>query len=141
MSLKNVGNELQELDFHFETEGDVGDYEKERLILAMEKVLFHLLETRLYDIRTFMFEVSSVRPVKNLRKKNRKHGLFVQYYNDRHQGFDLFFSWNGCREMNFNSRYLMSEFNKENGIIEFLQCSGYVINTIDFELRTIKKFY
>jgi hypothetical protein len=129
------------LDFHFETEGDVGEYEKERLLKSMESILLTLMETNFYNIKSLKFSISNTLPQKRLRKKNRKHGLFVQYYNDVHQGFDLFFSWNGRREMNGNSRYLMNEFNKENGIIEYLKCSGYLIDTIDFELRTIEKFY
>jgi hypothetical protein len=129
------------LDFHFETEGDVGEYEKERLLKSMESILLTLMETNFYNIKSLKFSISNTLPQKRLRKKNRKHGLFVQYYNDVHQGFDIFFSWNGRREMNGNSRYLMNEFNKENGIIEYLKCSGYLIDTIDFELRTIEKFY
>lgn len=129
------------LDFNFETEGDIGDYEKERLTLTMERILMKLMDTQFYNIKSFKFSVSDTKPPKYVRKKNRKHGLFVQHYNDIHQGYDLFFSWNGRREMNFDSRYVMSEFNRENGIVEYLRCSGYLIETIDFELRTIEKFY
>lgn len=129
------------LDFHLETEGDVGDYEKERLLLSMEKILYTLIETGFYDIRTLKFEISDTRPEKRMRKRNRKHGLFIQYYKDIHEGFDLFFSWNGRCEMKTNQRYLMNEFHKDNGILEYLETTGYLKETIDFEFRTIEKFY
>lgn len=129
------------LDFHFETEGDIGDYEKERLLISMERILETLMESNYYNIRTLMFEISDTLPEKRMRKRNRKHGLFAQYYNDVHQGFDVFFSWNGRREMNGHSRYVMYEFIKDNGIFEYLETMGYLRETIDFELRTIQKFY
>lgn len=129
------------LDFHFETEGDIGDYEKGRLIKSMETILLTLMETNFYDIRTLKFEISDTRPIKRMRKRNRKHGLFIQYYKDVHEGLDVFFSWNGKREMKSNQRYLMNEFHKDNGIFEYLETMGYLKETIDFELRTIEKFY
>lgn len=129
------------LDFHFETEGDVGDYEKERLINSLETILLKLMETNFYNIKSLKFSISDTRPIKRMRNRNRKHGLFVQYYKDRYDELDVFFSWNGRREMNGNSRYLMNEFNKENGIFEYLKTMGYLKETIDFELRTVKKFY
>lgn len=129
------------LDFHFETEGDVGDYEKERLINSMETILLKLMETNFYNIKSLKFSISDTIPEKRPRKKNRKHGLFVQYYKDIYDEFDVFFSWNGKREMKSNQRYLMNEFHKDDGIFEYLEAMGYLKETIDFELRTIEKFY
>ena len=129
------------LDFHFETEGDIGDYEKERLLLSLERIILTLMETKFYDMKTLKFEISDTRPIKRMRNRNRKHGLFIQYYKDRYDEFDVFFAWNGRPEMKWNSRYLMSEFNKENGIFEYLETMGYRRETIDFELRTIEKFH
>jgi len=138
MSLKDTDGIL---DFHFDTEGEVGEYEKNRLIHSMEIIFDELLKTGLYDIQSFIFEISDDKPKKSPRKKNRKNGLFIQHYKDVHEGFDTFYSWNGCRSMNGHSKYLLNEFEKENGVIEYLTCSGYVIQTINFEIRTIKKFY
>ncbi len=129
------------LDFHFETEGNVEDYEKERLTHSMEAIVLTLMDTNFYDIKTLKFEISDTLPEKRMRKRNRKHGLFVQYYKDIHEGFDVFFSWNGKREMKSNQRYLMNEFHKDNGIFEYLETMGYLRDTIDFELRTVEKFY
>jgi hypothetical protein len=130
-----------ELDFNLITEGDVGDYEKERLLLSLERIVLTLMETQFYDIKTLKFEISDTRPIKRMRNRNRKHGLFVQYYKDNYGELDVFFSWNGKREMKSNQRYLMNEFHKENGIFEYLETMGYLRETIDFELRTIEKFY
>lgn len=129
------------LDFHIETEGDVGDYEKDRLLLSMENILNRLIETNFYNIKTLKFSISDTRPLKLMRKRNRKHGLFVQYYKDIHEGYDIFFSWNGKREMKSDQRYLMNEFSKDNGVLEYLKTTGYLVETIDFEIRTIEKFY
>lgn len=129
------------LDFHFETEGDVGNYEKDRLLSSMETILKKLMETGYYNIKTLKFSICDTRPLKLMRKRNRKHGLFVQYYKDVHEGYDVFFSWDGKREMKSNQRYLINEFSKENGVIEYLNCTGYLVETIDFEIRTIEKFY
>lgn len=129
------------LDFHFETEGDIGDYEKERLLISMERILEKLMESNYYNIRTLIFEISDTLPEKRMRKRTRKHGLFAQYYKDSHEDFDVFFSWNGRLEMKIHSRYVMYEFIKDNGIFEYLETMGYRRETIDFELRTIEKFY
>lgn len=128
-------------DFHFETVGDVEDYEKDRLTSSLEEIIFKLMETKIYNIKSLKFSISDTKPEKTIKKRNRTHGLFVQHYYDQHEGYDLFFSWNGCREMNGHSRYLLNEFNKENGIIEYLKIKGYLIETVDFELRTVEKFY
>lgn len=129
------------LDFNLETEGDVGDYEKERLLLSMEKIITNLMEKKFYNIETLKFEISDTKPKKLPRNRNRKHGLFIQYYKDSYGELDLYYSWNGHHEMKWDSRYLMSEFSRENGILEYLNTTGYLNETIDFELKTIKKFY
>jgi hypothetical protein len=128
-------------NLHFETEGEVGHYEKDRLTSSLEEIIFKLMEKKIYNLKSLKFSISDTKPEKAIKKRNRTHGLFVQHYYDQHEGSDLFFSWNGCRPMNGHSRYLLNEFNKENGIIEYLKIKGYLIETIDFELRTIEKFY
>lgn len=129
------------LDFNIKTEGNVGDYEKDRLLSSMERILNRLMETNFYNIKTLKFSICDTRPLKLMRKRNRKHGLFVQYYKDVHEGYDIFFSWNGKREMKSDQRYLMNEFSKDNGVLEYLKTTGYLVETVDFEIRTIEKFY
>lgn len=127
-------------DFKTECE-NVSDYSIERTLLFFEKQLKFWMDTGLYDISTFKFEVSDEKIEKVKRIPRMAHGLSIRYTISNDGEEDLFYSWDGKREMDWHSKLLSRDFESENGLLEVLECMKFNKKTIKMEIKTIKRFY
>lgn len=119
---------------------NVSDYVKERLDSFFEKKIKDWMDTGLYDLSTFTFEASD----ENIKFRNKlvrmSHGLELRFKIIDGDA-SLYTSWDGKREMKWDSKELISEFEADNGPHEVLRLAGFNIQTIRMKIKTITKFY
>jgi len=124
-----------------ETQGDVEDYIVQRLDNFFTKIIYYLIDKKIYKIESLKFEVSDQIPKKYRKYSMASNALTVKYCRDRSGDLDLNHFWQGHIMMKNDSIEIMNMFYADNGLLDFLSTYKYNITSLIFKVNTCYKNY
>lgn len=123
--------------FNFDECVNIEPHVIEGLTNKFTKIIYQLIDWELYDLNSLVFTIDNKTDIQKKRVINRPKNALGVYYNPKLG--DTNFSWDGIKEMDWHSKYLLNMFFREYSVLEFLTDNGYNLTTIFMRVRTKQK--